>query len=190
MIRIAATTLSVILASTLWRGQEEQLVPEDKLKIQWSENFLTINGHRLPGEIRINYLEAYCRAGSTDRDWELTVIGHSTEQLEGSGSGDVIRLSDTLQDGVIVTHEITAGADEIDFRVTAHNPTDRVSEVHWAQPCIRVDKFTGCTTEDARELVPDYARKCFVFFDGELTRLPTKTLGNKGPLYARPSLLS
>lgn len=174
MLRIAATMFSLILGSTFWSDPDEQLAADDKLQIQWSENFLTINGHQLPGEIRINYVEAYCRAGSTDRDWGQTVIGHSTEHLEGSDSGDVIRLRDTLQDGVTVTHEITAGADEVEFRVTAHNPTDQVSEVHWAQPCIRVDKFTGCTTADARELVPEYARKCFVFIDGGLTRLPTE----------------
>jgi hypothetical protein len=48
-----------------------------------------------------------------------------------------------------------------------------VSQAHWAQPCIRVERFTGCTTEDARELVPAYARKCFIFLDGKLARLPT-----------------
>jgi hypothetical protein len=36
-------------------------------------HMLVIRGHHLPGrEIRINYLEAYCRAGSTDADWVHT----------------------------------------------------------------------------------------------------------------------
>jgi hypothetical protein len=61
----------------------------------------------------------------------------------------------------------------VDFRLTARNPTDTASEAHWAQPCIRVEKFTGTTNADARELVPQYARKCFLFVGGKLQRLPT-----------------
>jgi hypothetical protein len=91
----------------------------------------------------------------------------------------------------VVDHTITAGRDEVDFRLVAHNPTGKVSHAHWAQPCIRVDRFTGCTTKDANALVPEYARKCFVFLDRKLTRLPTKPWAEKaryipGQVY-RPS---
>lgn len=55
----------------------------------------------------------------------------------------------------------------------AHNPTERTSQAHWAQPCMRVDRFTGASSADARELVPAYAKKCFLVVDGTLTRLPT-----------------
>ena len=71
-------------------------------------------------------------------------------------------------------HTITASADEVDFQLRAHNPTQRESQAHWAQPCIRVDQFTGTTRDDARTLVPAYARQCFLFLEGQLTRLPTE----------------
>jgi len=142
------------------------------LSIAWEKNYLTIKG-AFPGqELRILYLEAYCRPGSTDRDWKETVIPHTTEQL--AADGRTIKLRDKLADGVIVEHTLTASADEVDFRLVANNPTTKPSEAHWAQPCVRVDKFTGTTNADARTLVPAYARKCFLFLDGKLTRMPTE----------------
>lgn len=153
--------------------------PAERLRIAWDQNWLTINGPRLPGEITIHYLEAYCRPGSTDRDWGETVIKHQAERLSVSEDGSVIKLRDRLQDGVVVEHTITAGADEVDFRLTAHNPTEQESQAHWAQPCIRVDKFTGCPRDDARTLVPRYARQCFLFLEGKLTRLPTEPWADK-----------
>ncbi len=152
---------------------------DDVLSIEWANNYLTIRGDFPGGEIRINYLEAYCRPGSTDRDWGETVIGHRTELVSVSDNGRVISLKDSLRDGVIVTHTITADKDEVDIRMVAHNPTDKESLAHWAQPCIRVDKFTGCSLDDARTLVPEYAKKCFIFLDGKLTRLPTKPWADK-----------
>jgi hypothetical protein len=137
------------------------------LTISWEKNFLSIRGDKLPGrEMKILYLEAYCRPGSTDRDWGQTVIGHTTELLAAGSDGKSLKLKCALKDGVTVLHEIRAGDDEVDFRLTAHNPTDRESQAHWAQPCIRVGEFTGLDREK-------YIAKCFVFLDGELTRMPT-----------------
>lgn len=137
------------------------------LTITWEKNYLTIRGEKLPGrEMKINYLEAYCRPGSTDRDWRETVIGHTTERLSASSDQKALKLKCRLKDGVTVLHEIHAGDDEIDFRLTAHNPTDQESQAHWAQPCIRVGEFTGADKEH-------YISQCFVFLDGELTRMPT-----------------
>jgi hypothetical protein len=151
----------------------------ESLGISWEKNFLTIRG-KFPGdEIRIMYLEAYCRPGSTDRDWKETVIPHQARQLPVEKNDGSIRLEDTLADGVVVNHVIKATADEVDFRVSAHNPTEKESQAHWAQPCIRVDKFTGAGTTDSRVLVPAYARKCFLFFDGKLTRMPTEPWADK-----------
>lgn len=144
------------------------------LSIAWEKNYLTIRGDFPGQELKILYLEAYCRPGSTDREWGQTVIPHTAELVEATGDGRVIKLRDKLADGVVVEHTITAGKDEIDFRLVAHNPSDKASEAHWAQPCIRVDRFTGTTNADARALVPAYARKCFLFIDGKLTRLPTE----------------
>jgi hypothetical protein len=143
------------------------------LTITWEKNFLTIRGDFPGGELKTLYLEAYCRPGSTDREWKETVIPHRAELVAASDDGKVIKLRDKLADGVVVEHTITAGKDDVDFRLVAHNPTDKHSEVHWAQPCIRVDQFTGTTNADARTVVPQYARKCFLFVDGKLTRLPT-----------------
>ena len=44
------------------------------------------------------------------------------------------------KDGVTVAHTITAGDDEVDFQLVASNSTDKPSEAHRAQPCIRIDK--------------------------------------------------
>jgi hypothetical protein len=143
------------------------------LTISWEKNFLTIRGEKLPGrEMKVNYIEAYCRPGSTDRDWGKTVIGHMTERLSAGSDGKSLELKSTLNDGVTVQHLITAGDDEIDFRLTAHNPTKTESLVHWAQPCIRVGEFTGLDKEK-------YVTKCFVFLDGELTRMPTPNWATK-----------
>ena len=98
------------------------------------------------------------------------MIPHTAEKLDANSDGTLIKLRDKLADGIVVEHTITAGKDEVDFHLVARNPTDMASEAHWAQPCIRVDKFTGTTNADARALVPMYARKCFLFVDGKLHR--------------------
>ncbi len=149
------------------------------LGLSWAKNFLTVRGPFPGDEIKILYLEAYCRPGSTDRDWSQTVIPHTAKQLPVKNNDGSIHLEDVLADGVIVSHAIKATADEVDFKVAAHNPTNSESQAHWAQPCIRVDKFTGAGNADARELVPAYARKCFLFVDGKLTRLPTEPWATK-----------
>lgn len=140
-------------------------------------HWLVIRAPHVPGgEIRINYLEAYCRAGSTDADWmKHTVIPHKSETVSLSEDAKVLKLRDVLADGVMVEHTITARADEVDFRLTAHNPTDKGSEAHWAQPCVRLGAFTGFTSEDRgpKGAPEDYLPKCFIFLDGKLTRMPT-----------------
>jgi hypothetical protein len=144
-----------------------------KLTLSWAGNFLTISGPRLPqGAVKVQYLEAYCRPGSTDRDWRETVIPHRTELLSRSADGTVLKLRCTLTDGVRVDHEITAGEDEVTFQLSARNPTDKRSEVDWAQPCIRVASFTGRGQKD-------YVPLCFIFLDGKLTRLPTQPWAQK-----------
>ena len=139
------------------------------LKLHWEKNFLTISGKQLPGgEMTVHYLEAYCRAGSTDADWgKHTRMQHQTERVEASDDGTFLKLKCHVEDGLQVTHEIRSTHDEVDFRLLAVNPTDRRSEAHWAQPCIRVDKFTGGNQQT-------YLPKCFVFLDGELARMPTR----------------
>ncbi|MBW3539623.1 MAG: hypothetical protein KY476_05075 [Planctomycetes bacterium] len=140
-----------------------------RLTIDWKDNYLTVRGKHLPGgEVKIWYIEAYCRPGSTDRDWGETTIGHRTEFISASDDGRKLKLRCTLTDGVVITHDITAGDDEVDFKLTATNPTQHASQAHWAQPCVRVDKFAGVKAERASET---YLPKSFIFEDGRLTRM-------------------
>lgn len=139
------------------------------------DRWLVINGPHIPGgPIRINYLEAYCRPGSTDADWvKHTVIRHKSEIVSFRPDKKILQLRDTLADGVIVEHTITAKDDEVDFRLVAHNPTDKMSEAHWSQPCVRLARFTGFEKDSGGNL-DDYLPKCFVFLDGKLERMPTR----------------
>jgi hypothetical protein len=108
------------------------------LTLERTNHWLIIRGAHLPGEVRINYLEAYCRAGSTDADWvKHTVIPHRNELISLNAASTELRLKDTLADGVTVEHVITAREDEVEFRLTAHNPGSTRSKAHWAQPCVR-----------------------------------------------------
>ena len=147
------------------------------LTLSRPENWLVITGAHIPGgEIRTNYLEAYCRAGSTDADWVThTVIKHRSEVVSLSADSKTLKLRDTLADGVTVEHTITATDDEVDFQLVAHNPTDKASEAHWAQPCVRLGAFTGFTSKDKgpNGAPEDYLPKCFIFLDGKLQRMPT-----------------
>ena len=145
-----------------------------RLRLHWEKNYLTIRGEHLPGrEISVHYLEAYCRANSTDADWSAhTVIKHQAEKLEESADGSFIKLRDTLADGVRVIHEIRSSHDDVDLRIVANNPTNKASEAHWAQPCIRVDRFTGADQQS-------YLKKSFVFLDGKLERMPTRHWATK-----------
>ena len=134
-------------------------------------HMLVIHGAHLPGGmIRINYLEAYCRANSTDADWvEHTVIPHRVGEVQLSADRKTLRLRDTLADGVVVDHTVAVRDDEVDFRLQAHNPGRRRSEAHWAQACVRLGDFTGFNS-GSREL-DDYLGKCFIFLNGRLVRL-------------------
>src|SRR5687767_15426574 len=114
------------------------------LTLSYEPGWLSLHAPYIPGaQIRIHYLETYCRAGSTDADWvKHTMLAHTTEMLSLSADKKTLRLRDTLADGVIVEHEITAREDEVEFHLTAQNPTGKRSEAHWAQPCVRLAAFT------------------------------------------------
>ena len=144
------------------------------LTLAREDHWLIVRGPQIPGgELRTNYLEAYCRAGSTDADWvRHTVIPHTSEVISLSDDRKTLRLRDSLADGVTVEHTITAGDDAVDFQLTAHNPTEKISEAHWAQPCVRLSAFAGFDEKTAGGAT-DYLPQCFLFLDGKLTRLPT-----------------
>ena len=143
------------------------------LTLDYEPGWLSIRGPQIPGGVlRIHYLETYCRAGSTDADWvKHTMLAHDTKLLGLSEDKTVLRLRDTLADGVTVEHLITARGDEVEFELIAHNSGKTRSEAHWAQPCVRLAAFTGFDEKGAD--INDYLGKCFVFLDGKLTRMPT-----------------
>lgn len=165
----------VILALALWSTAFTHVsAAQPTLTLGREGHWLVIRNGQTP-EIRINYLEAYCRAGSTDADWmKHTVIRHTNELVSRSDDRKTLQLRDTLADGLIVEHTITAGRDEVDFRLTARNPTQRRSEAHWAQPCVRLAAFTGFNPDLGKGDINDYLPKCFVFLDGKLERMPTR----------------
>ena len=143
------------------------------LTLERRDKMLVIHGDKIPaGEIRVWYLEAYCRSNSTDTDWDKTVIPHTNQLVSFSPDHKVLRLRDQLADGLIVDHIITARDDEIDFQVDAKNHTDHQSEAHWAQPCIQLGPFTGFVNGKDMN---DYLPKCFIFLNGKLERMPTRS---------------
>jgi hypothetical protein len=144
------------------------------LKLNWQDNMLTISGDHLPGkEMKVWYLEAYCRDNSQTTEWNAhTVVDHETRLVSQKDDGSEVRLQCKVNDGLIVDHVITASHDEVDIRIHAHNPTGKRSEAHWAQPCIRVGEFTG-TGPDKTDDKYAYLSKCFVFLNGKLQRMPT-----------------
>ncbi len=136
-----------------------------ELRISWEKNMLAIRGPGLPGEkVDVWYLEAYCRSGSTDRDWKKTTIPHRTEKLEEAPDGKLIRLRCAVEGGVEVSHRITAGTGEVAFEVEAVNKGAEYVDAVWVQPCIRVRDFTGANQQT-------YVPKCFIYVDGKQTFL-------------------
>ncbi len=169
--------LRLTFGAALWVGPLlAVLSAENTLTLAREKNWLIIQGQQIPGgPIRINYLEAYCRDKSTDADWgQHTVIRHTNELISLSPDKKVMKMRDTLADGLVVEHTIKARRDEVDFRLVARNPTSKRSEAHWAQPCVRIGDFTGfgpAQTKDDYAYVP----KCFIFLDGKLSRMPTES---------------
>jgi hypothetical protein len=166
---------TVVMIAVLMRSSAWVMAAQGGLTLSREKNWLVIHGTNIPGGmIRINYLEAYCRPNSTDADWvKHTVIPHTNDLVKLSPDNKMLRLRDRLEDGVVVEHTIIATEDEVDFRLAAHNPTDKASQAHWAQPCVRLGDFTGfgaAQTKDDYAYVP----KCFIFLDGKLTRMPMK----------------
>jgi hypothetical protein len=164
-----------------------------KLTVTWEKNWLYVHGDHLPGVMRVHYLEAYCRANSQTTDWgKHTVVGHETKLVSAAKDGSRIELLCVLSDGVTVKHTITTTDDEVDFRLTAHNPNDKRSEAHWAQPCVRVGVFTGTGAEKTPDKYA-YVEKSFIFLDGKQAMMPTRDWAIKaryipGQVWAAPGV--
>jgi len=135
------------------------------LSITWTNNMLSVSRPDIPGgKVNIWYLEAFCRSGSTRRDWRQTTIPHKTELLSADRAGKRIRLRTTVEPNVEVLHDIRAGKDEVDFRLTLKNRGDQFVDAQWFQPCMRVDRFTGGNQSN-------YITRSFIFTARGLTML-------------------
>ena len=152
------------------------------LTLSWSNNMLRITSPELPGgKVEVWYLEAFCRSGSTHRDWRQTTIPHRTELIHSDTERKFLRLRTFVEPAVEIGHEIKAGADEVDFHLTIENKGKEFVDVQWFQPCMRVAEFTGGNQSD-------YITKSFIFTEAGLTMLDktrraTEALYKGGQVY-------
>jgi hypothetical protein len=142
---------------------------KDSLRISWDKtregDMLTIESARIPGgPVQVWYLEAFCRRGSTDRDWNETTVLFKTEKLPADPAGRWVKLRTVVDGKVEIKHELRAGADEVDIRMDLVNRSVEAVDIEWAQPCMRVGGFTGRGQDD-------YFEKCFIFTEKGLTRM-------------------
>jgi hypothetical protein len=135
------------------------------LTLSWTNNFLTISGDNIPGKsIRILYIEAFCRSGSTDRDWSETVIPHKTKLLSVSADGKHLEFLTTAEN-IEAKHSVRATDDEVEFLWSIKNTGKSRVDLDWFQPtCIEVDRFTALTQSN-------YWGHCFIFTTNGLTML-------------------
>ncbi len=149
--------LSVLNASNLALAGEG-------LVLNWTNNLLTISSPKLPGgQLDIWYLEAFCRKGSTHRDWGRTTLPHKTVLL--SGDQHHLPFRTTVQPEVEVLHDVFARIDEVEFRFELHNWGSEPVDLEWFQPaCIRAERFTGLGQTN-------YLSRSFIFTGRGLTSL-------------------
>jgi hypothetical protein len=138
------------------------------LRLKWAkgeQDLLTIYSARVPGgKVETWYLESFCRRGSTDRDWLQTTLPFESKAVAADPNGRWVKLRHVVDGKVVIDHEIRAGWDEVDLRMTITNRSNEFVDLDWTQPCMRVGKFTGKGQDD-------YFEKCFIFTDKGLTRM-------------------
>jgi hypothetical protein len=174
--RTAIRTLSTLACLCGLLTAVADLRAAEGLTISWTNNMLTVAGPDIPGgKVDTWYLEAFCRTGSTKRDWRQTVIPHKTELVSPDKKGKRLRLRTRVEPNVEVTHEIRAGKDEVEFRLELKNNGSAFVDVDWFQPCMRVGGFTGRGQSN-------YISRCFIFTDRGLTTLD-KTKRTEEALY-------
>src|SRR5207245_2693280 len=92
----------------------------DDLTLNWTNNLLTLSSPTLPGgKLDIWYLEAFCREGSTGRDWGKTVLPHKTQLV--SADPRHLHFRTTVEPDVEMLHDILAGTDEIEIHFELKN---------------------------------------------------------------------
>lgn len=167
------TALLVLLAGFAFLGScvGPQVTPlldkpghkDIKLDCNDKDKILLVTHPLLGGKsLKIWAMEAYCRKGSTYRDWSRTTIEQENEIV--SKSPHEIKVKTSLASGVVVNHRFAVVADEILFEATITNLTNLPVDIEWMAPCIRVGDFTGLDKIE-------YIRKCFIFTNKGLTLL-------------------
>jgi hypothetical protein len=136
------------------------------LTISWTNNLLTVAGPNVPGgKLDIWYLEAFCRSGSTRRDWRQTVLPHKTSLVSASRDGRHLNFLTRVTPSVEVAHEVRVRGDAIDFDFKLTNRGSEAVDVNWFQPaCIRVERFAGRNQTN-------YTERSFIFTKRGLTLL-------------------
>src|SRR5947209_9797716 len=78
--RCPARRLILLVAGLLGAALAAPAGTTDGLAIGWTNNMLSISSPNIPGgKVNTWYLEAFCRSGSTHRDWHQTTNPHKTE---------------------------------------------------------------------------------------------------------------
>ncbi len=167
-MKLHAVVAAVVCVSTL-------ALADDTLTLKWTNNLLTVSGPALPGgKLEIWYLEAFCRKGSTQRDWTKTVLPHQTQLL--SADPHHLRFRTRVPPDVEVFHDVRAGTDELDVQFQLENRGRQPVDLEWFQPaCIRVDRFTGLSQSN-------YISRSFIFTVRGLTTMD-KTRRRQEALY-------
>ena len=136
------------------------------LTLSWTNNLLTVAGPNLPGgRLDIWYLEAFCRSGSTQRDWRQTVWPHKTSLISTDADHQHLRFLTQVEPSVEVRHEVRAHNDEVEFEFKLTNQGSEAIDLNWFQPaCIRVAQFTGRNQSN-------YISRSFIFTERGMTFL-------------------
>jgi hypothetical protein len=166
MIIRAIGSVLFVLTFTLTGALSPGTCAAAGLSLSWTNNLLTIAGPDLPGgKLNIWYLEAFCRSGSTQRDWRQTVLPHKTSLASVSRDGKRLKFLTRVQPSIEVLHDVRAGKDEVTFDFRLTNQGAEAVDVNWFQPaCIRVDRFTGRNQSN-------YIARSFIFTERGLTTL-------------------
>ena len=102
------------------------------VRMVWTNNMLTISAPDLPGgKIETWYLEAFCRSGSTHRDWHQTTIPHKTELVAADRNGRRVRLKTKVEPAIEIDHDIRARDGEVEFRLEIRNNGKEYADVQW-----------------------------------------------------------
>lgn len=110
------------------------------------------------------FWEAFCRRGSTDRDWHDTILPFESRLLDTDPDARMMRLHTRVAEQVDVHQLVQCHPEGVTFDLEFVNRTGHGIDLDWAQPCLQVGAFVGRGQED-------YFEKCFIFSDRGLTRM-------------------